>query len=422
MKNERKKLGLASQMGIALILGLLVGIIWQSMGWNPQFFKPFGDIFIRLIRMIVIPLVVSSLIAGAAGMGDLKKLGRVASKILIYYVATTAIAVTLGLILSNIFTPGIGITLDTGKELASRTREYPGFVSVILNLIPMNPFGAFAEGKLLQIIIFSLFFGFALSAVGERGKPIVHFFDVCMEVMIKITRVVMYYAPIGVFALIAFTVGKHGLQILLPLAKLVVVAYVAIILHILLVYTPAIKFLAKMEVKKFFKCMREPLIVAFSTCSSNATLPVNLRAVTSMGVPKSTASFTIPLGTTINMDGAAIYISLASLFVAQVYGISLSFGEQITILLMGLLSSIGAVGVPAYILVVFTMIFTQVGLPVEGIALIAGVDRIIDMGRTSLNVLGDATGACVVSAMEGELSTEPFKEDPVLPDEELEPA
>ncbi len=407
---DKKKLGLPAQMGIALIAGLIVGLIWQAIGLNPQFFKPFGDLFIRLIRMIVIPLVIASLIAGAAGMDNLRKLGRVATKTVLYYFTTTAIAVTLGLVLANLFNPGAGMVLDTTKELVAKQREYPGIVSVLLNIIPTNPLGAFSEGKLLQIIFFSLFFGFALSAVGEKGKPVLRFFEVIMEVMIKITHVVMLYAPYGVFALIAFTVGKHGLKVLLPLAKVIIIMYVIAVIHACLVYIPAVKYLAKMPLKKFFREVREPFLVAFATCSSAATLPVNLEAVQRMGVSKSTASFTIPLGNTINMDGTAIYLSLAAVFVSQVYGIPLNFGQQFTILLMGVLASIGSIGVPAFLLVVITMVFTQVGLPLEGVALIAGIDRVVDMARTSLNILGDATGAVVVAGTEGELSEAPQSE------------
>lgn len=407
MENEKKKLGLPAQMGIALIAGLIVGLIWQAIGWNPQFFKPFGDLFIRLIRMIVIPLVIASLIAGAAGMDNLRKLGRVATKTVLYYFTTTAIAVTLGLVLANLFNPGAGIVLDTTKELVVKEREYPGIVSVLLNIIPINPFAAFSQANLLQIIFFSLFFGFALSAVGEKGKPVLRFFEVITEVMIKITHVVMLYAPYGVFALIAFTVGKHGLKVLLPLSKVIIIMYIIAVIHVCLVYLPAVKYIAKMPLKKFFREVREPFMVAFSTCSSAATLPVNLEAVQRMGVSKSTASFTIPLGNTINMDGTAIYLSLAAVFVSQVYGVSLNLGQQFTILLMGVLASIGSIGVPAFLLVVITMVFTQVGLPLEGVALIAGIDRVIDMARTSLNILGDATGAVVVAGTEGELPEAP---------------
>lgn len=395
-------MSLPAKMGIALVLGVIAGLIWQWAGWDAHVFKPFGDLFIRLIRMIVIPLVVSSLVAGAAGMDNLRKLGRVASKTLGYYLISTTIAVSLGLFFANIFNPGVGLTLDVSKEVVVKTAENPGIVQVLLNIVPINPLGACADGNLLQIIFISLFFGFALSTLGEKGKPLLRVFELTMDVMIKITHVVMLYAPFGVFALIAYTVGLHGLKVILPLAKVIVIMYAIAFIHVVIVYLPVLKFIAKYPIKSFFKEMREPLLVAFSTCSSGATLPVNMEAVQRMGVSKSTASFTIPLGNTINMDGAAIYLSLAAVFVAQVYGVSLGLSQQLTIILMGILASIGSIGVPAFLLVVITMVFTQVGLPMEGVALIAGIDRIIDMARTTVNILGDATAAVTIAGTEGE--------------------
>lgn len=406
MAQAEKKLSLPAKMGIALILGVITGLIWQATGWEPKFFKPFGDLFIRLIQMIVIPLVISSLVAGAAGMENLRKLGRVATKTLVYYMGTTTIAVLLGLVVANLFNPGVGVDLNLAKEVTVKTAENPGIVQVLLNIVPKNPIGAASNGKLLQIIFFSLFFGFALSAIGEKGRPLLHIFELIMEVMIKVTQAVMLYAPFGVFALIAYTVGMHGLTVLLPLGKVIVIMYAIAVAHVLIVYIPALKLIGKYPLKRFIREVREPFIVAFSTCSSGATLPVNLAAVQRMGVSKSTASFTIPLGNTINMDGAAIYLSLAAVFVSQVYGITLDIGQQFTILLMGILASIGSIGVPAFLLVVITMVFTQVGLPMEGVALIAGIDRVIDMARTSLNILGDATGAVVIAGSEGEFDEE----------------
>lgn len=404
MAHKKKKLSLPAKMGIALMLGVVVGLIWQAFGWEPKFFKPFGDLFIRLIRMIVIPLVISSLIAGAAGMADLRKLGRVATKTIVYYMMTTSIAVTLGLVFANIFKPGVGLTINVTKEVVVKTAENPGIVQVLLNIVPTNPVDAASSGLLLQIIFFSLFFGFALSTLGEKGKPLLRIFELIMDTMIKVTHTVMLYAPYGVFALIAYTVGMHGLDVLLPLAKVILIMYVIAVIHACVVYLPVLKYVGKYPIKRFLKEMREPLLVAFSTCSSGATLPANMEAVQRMGVSKSTASFTIPLGNTINMDGAAIYLSLAAVFVAQVYGISLDLGQQFTILLMGILASIGSIGVPAFLLVVITMVFTQVGLPMEGVALIAGIDRVIDMARTTLNVLGDATAAVAIASTEGEFS------------------
>jgi len=393
---------LPQKLAIGFVLGIAAGLIFQFAGWDAAVLKPFGDLFIRLIRMVVVPLVVSSLIAGAAGMGDASKFGRVAVKILVYYFLTTAVAVTLGLIVANLTHPGLGVNLSAaGAEAVEATP--PSIVTTLLNVVPINPIEAMAKGELLPMIFFALIFGFALSSLGENGKPVVRFFEIVMNTMIKVTGYVMEYAPYGIFALIAVTVGTHGVEVLLPLLKLIVVVYLVAILHILVVYTPLVTFVAKLSPGAFFRAVSEPLIVAFTTCSSAAALPLNMRAVEKLGVPRTISSFTIPLGNTVNMDGAAIYLGIAAIFISEVFGMPLSFSQQLTIVLMAILASIGSVGVPGAALIVMTMVFQTVGLPMEGIALVAGVDRILDMARTPLNVLGDATGAVVVAKTEGEL-------------------
>jgi DAACS family dicarboxylate/amino acid:cation (Na+ or H+) symporter len=279
-------------------------------------------------------------------------------------------------------------------------------VDTLLNIVPLNPAAAFADGNLLQIIFFAIILGFAMSAIGEPVKPLLNLFEQINQVMIKLTGMIMELAPYGVFALIAYTVGAYGLAVLLPLIKLIVLMYVVCVIHVCVVYIPMVTVYGRVNLKVFFKIITTPLLLAFTTCSSAAALPANLEATRKMGVPKNISSFTIPLGTTINMDGAAIYLGIAAVFVAQVYNIPLTFNQQLTVLLMAVLASIGSVGVPSMALVVMTMVFTQVGLPMEGIALVAGVDRLLDMGRTTLNVLGDATGAIVVAKSEGELNPE----------------
>ena len=402
--NGKKKMGLPAKMGIGLAAGVIAGIIWQNVpGLDHAWFKPFGDIFIRLIRMLVVPLVFASLVAGAASMGNAAKLGRIATKTIVYYVLTTAVAVGLGLLFANMFNPGVGLDLST-EGLKAKQVTPPGMIDTLLNIVPKNPMGALADGKLLQILFFAVAFGFAISALGEKGKPLAQFFDMVTQAMIKLTGMVMELAPYGVFALIAYTVGHYGLSILLPLGKLILAMYIVCVIHICVVYLAAVRGYGGIRLKDFFKIMTEPLLVAFTTCSSAAALPVNLLAVRRLGAPKNIASFTIPLGTTLNMDGAAIYLGIAAVFVSQVFGIDLSMGQQLTILMMAVLASIGSVGVPGSALIVMTMVFTQVGIPMEGIALVAGVDRVLDMARTTLNVLGDATGAVVVSKSEGELA------------------
>lgn len=399
---KKKKLGLPAKMGIGFGLGILIGLVLQATGWDPANVKPFGDVFIRLIRMIVVPLVFVSLVSGAASMGNLSKLGRISVKTLAYYLVTTGIAVFIGLTIANVFQPGAGLNLSV-EGLKAKEVTPPGAIQTLLNIIPLNPFESLASGNLLQTIFFAIFFGFALSALGEKGAPLTKIFDAANAVMIKITAAVMQYAPYGVCALIAYTVGSSGVHVLLPLIKLIGLMYLAAVIQISIVYLPLIKGVAGLNLKTYLRIMTQPLLIAFSTCSSAAALPANLTATEKAGAPREISSFTIPLGTTINMDGAALYLGLAAMFVAQVYGIELSLSSQASILLMAILASIGSVGVPSSALVVMTMVFTQVNLPMEGIALVAGVDRILDMARTTLNVMGDSTGALVVSKSEGEL-------------------
>ncbi|MBM7855539.1 DAACS family dicarboxylate/amino acid:cation (Na+ or H+) symporter [Desulfohalotomaculum tongense] len=399
---QKEKMGLPVKMSLALIAGVVLGIIVQMAGWNLDFIKPFGDLFIRLIRMIVIPLVFASLVAGAASMGDARKLGSVASKTLFWYFGTTAVAIGLGLFFANILEPGVGLNLSP-EGLEAKKVDPPGMVDTLLNIVPINPVQAFAEGNLLQIILFAIFFGFALNSLGERGKPLLNLFELVTETMIKLTNIIMSYAPIGVFALVSYTVAQYGPKVLLPLIKVIAAMYIISAVHVVLVYLVSVKLVAKKNLKEFFAVITEPLLVAFTTCTSAAALPLNMRAVRKLGASKDVSSFVIPLGNTINMDGTAIYLGLSAVFVAQIYGLGLTGSEQLTILLMAVLASIGCVGVPSMGLVVMTMVFTSVNLPLEGIALVAGIDRVLDMARTSLNVIGDAVAALVVSRWEGEL-------------------
>ena len=385
-------------MGIGMVLGIAIGAVAPSLNIEASWFKPLGDLFITLVRMVVVPLVFTTLVAGAASVCDVKELGRVASKTLIYYLFTTAVAVGVGRILANLLRPGRGRTLSMEKRQVKEVSA-PPLVKVLMDIVPLNPIDALAKGNMLQVIFFALLFGFALSMLGDRGRPAFVFFDSCAEVMIKVTGIVMHYAPIGVFGLMAFTVANHGLGVLLPLIKLVGVMYLACIIQILLVYLPCAR-VAGLTPGHFLRGISEPLMIAFSTCSSAAALSSNLLSVQKLGAAKSVSSFSIPLGNTINMDGAAIYMGVAAIFAAEVYGIPMPLDKQLTVILLAVLASIGSMGVPGAALIMITMVFTQVGIPLEAIALIAGVDRIMDMARTSINVLGDATGALLVSKLE----------------------
>ena len=385
---------------IGFVLGAILGAIW---GPGIVWIKPVGTIFISLLKMLIIPLIFATLVVGVASIAEPKKLGRVAGKTIAYYLITTAFAISIGLLLGNIFQPGAGMNLVL-EGPAKEAVGAPSLVDTIVNLIPINPIGAMAEGKVLQVIVFALFFGYAMTKAGEKGKAVLKFFEGFAETMYKLTGTVMGFAPYGVFALIATTVGTHGLSVLVPFAKLIFAVYLGVIIHAVAIYSGMTSIIAKMSPVKFFKGFSEASLLAFSTCSSSATLPVSMRvAQDNLGVSPTISSFVQPLGATINMDGTALYQGVCALFVAQAYGIHLGFGAQLTILLTALLASIGTAGVPGAGLVMLTMVLTSVGLPLEGVALIAGIDRILDMARTSLNVTGDAACAVVVAKTEGEL-------------------
>ena len=397
----KARISLPTQMAIGMALGIVAGMVAPDMGST---FKPLGQLFINLIRMVVVPLVLCTIVAGSASVGDINKLGRVASKTLIYYFATTAVAVVLGLVFANIFNPGEGLNIAT-EGLKAKSATPPKMVDVFLNIIPLNPIDAMGKGNMLQVIFFAMLFGFGLSAVGERGKATYAFFDGAAETLIKVTNMVMIYAPVGVFGLIAFTVSKHGADVLLPLIKVIGVMYIACLVHVLVCYLPLVR-VSGITVGHFFKVLSAPLMIAFTTCSSAAALATNLIQCQKLGASKPVASFSLPLGNTINMDGTAVYMGVVAIFVAEIYGIPMPFDKQFQVLATGILASIGSVGVPGAGLIMSTIVFTQVGIPLEGIAIIAGIDRVMDMARTTMNVLGDATGAIVVSKWEGELDPE----------------
>ncbi len=395
-----KKLGLASRILVGLLIGVVVGLILQPF---PQvartYIKPFGDLFLNLIRMIIVPLVLASLVVGTASVENIRKLGRLGVKTIAYYLLTTALAVVIGLIMGNLMQPGSGLTLPTDAKVTAA--KPPSLVDVLLNMVPTNPIRAMVDANMLQIIVFSIFVGIAITLVGERAKVLFNFFDGLAEASYKIVRIIMWYAPIGVFALIVPTVATHGAKVLLPLLKLIIALYIGLAIHAGVVYSLLVKTMGKMNPGEFFKKVSPAMLVAFTTCSSSATLPVTMDVTEKeLNVPKSISSFMLPLGATINMDGTALYQGICALFVAQIFGISLSFSQQLTIVLTATLASIGTAGVPGAGLIMLTMVLTSVGLPIEGIALIAGVDRILDMGRTCLNVTGDMVGALAIHRTE----------------------
>ena len=318
----------------------------------------------------------------------------------VYYIVTTAIAVTIGLVLANIFRPGSGLDMTLSSDTAEPTAA-PNVVDTILGIIPTNPIASLVETNMLQIIFFAIFIGIAIAMLGEKAKTVYNFFDEFAEIMYKITNIVMKTAPIGVFGLIAPIVGQYGVSVLLPLIKLILVVYAGCILHAVLVYSGSVKIFSKQSPLKFFKGIAPASLVAFSTSSSSGTLPITMKSTEeNLGVSKKVSSFVLPLGATINMDGTALYQGVCVLFIAQFMGIELSITQQLIIVLTATLASIGTAGVPGAGLIMLTMVVTAVGLPLEAIALVAGVDRILDMIRTSVNVTGDASAAVVVNALE----------------------
>ena len=378
-------LGLPMQMMYGLVLGVVVGTMVSSE-FGATYLQPLGQLFIRLIRMVVVPLVVATLIAGSAGLGNASKIGKIAVKTILFFAVTTAIAVTIGLIVANIMEPGTGLTISVeGLKAKAAAAPAPALSKVLLDIVPINPIEAFAKGNMLQVIFFSIFFGFG-------------------DVMIRMTNYVMLYAPIGVFGLIAYTVTRHGLSVLLPLGKLILTAFIATVIFVVVTYLPIIKLIG-MKISDYLKGAFEPWLIAFTTCSSAAALAVNLEASRKMGASKAIASFAIPLGNTINMNGTSIYMGVTAVFAAEVFGIDLTLTQQFQIVLMGVLAAVGTAGVPGAGLIMTTLVFTEVGIPLEAVALIAGIDRILDMIRTSVNVLGDCLTALVVSKSEGVLGT-----------------
>lgn len=399
-----KKIQLSTKILIGLAAGILAGILLQgSPAVATTWIKPFGTLFLNLIKMIIVPLVLASLVVGTCGLGDVKKLGRIGGKTVAYYLLTTAFAVILGLILANIFNVGAGYVLPSDVT-AAEASKIPSVTDTLLNIIPTNPIKAAADGNMLQIISFSLILGSGIVVLGDKGKPVLDFFDSLAEISYKITGGIMAFAPYAVFALITPVVATNGPKVLLPLLSVIVVVYLGCLLHAVLVYSSTLMIFAKFSPMKFFKGIFPAQAIAFTTCSSSATLPVNMKCTEeNFGVPKSICSFVLPLGATINMDGTAIYQGICALFIANVYGLDLTMAQQATIVLTATLASIGTAGVPGAGLIMLTMVLQTVGLPLEGLALVAGIDRILDMARTTVNITGDSACSVIIAASENEL-------------------
>lgn len=411
-----KKINLTTKILIGLCSGVIFGIILNVIPENTMvknlitdgILRLIGGLFINAINMLVVPMVFISLICGSADVGDIKKIGRMGGKTLGIYMLTTGLAVTLALVIGKLFNPGLGLDLSKVISLQPSVGETGSIVDIILDMVPKNPIAALASGNMLPIIVFSLFFGIAMAAVGKEAEPVLNIVRSLNKIIMKMVSLVMTMAPIGVFALISRTFATAGVDVLLPLVKFVVVTILALTLHVLLTYMGMLKIFGKLSPRIFFKKYLPAMNVAFSTSSSGGTLPVSIDSARRCGVSESIASFTLPLGATINMDGTAIMQGVAVIFIAQVYGIDLTFNQLLTVIFTAILASVGTAGVPGVGMITLAMVVQSVGLPMEGVALIMGVDRIIDMFRTVVNIVGDGVCTLLVAKSEGEFCSKTY--------------
>lgn len=415
---EKKKMGLSSKIFIGLLLGILTGLILyffrESFKSNETVtyivddiivgfvFELLGGIFINAIRMMIVPLVFVSLTLGAASMGDIKKLGRIGSKTVGFYLITTAIAITIAILIATVIQPGVGTDIST-DNLSYEAAEAPGLASVFVTMVPTNPVRAMTEGNMLQIIVFALLTGTGLTVLGDRTKKITQIFEEANVLVLKLVEMIMLIAPFGVFALIAKTMATLGWDMMPKLALYMICVILALFIHALVTYQGILYLFTRLNPVRFFKNFYPAMAVAFTTASSSATLPVTIETSEKrLGVSSKIASFCLPLGATINMDGTAIMQGVATVFIAQLYNFDLGLMDFITVIVTATLASIGTAGVPGVGLLMLSMVLVQVGLPVEGIAIIIGIDRILDMLRTAVNITGDACCTLIVAKSEGE--------------------
>ncbi|WP_325922565.1 glutamate/aspartate:proton symporter GltP [Kurthia gibsonii] len=411
---KKFKLGLAWQILIGLILGVIVGAVFYGNDNVTKYLQPLGTIFMNMIKMIVVPIIISTLILGVAGTGDMKKLGKLGLKTIVYFEIITTVAILIGLLAANIFNPGAGVDmahLSKGdiSQYQTTTEEvkHGGFADTIISVVPTNIVAAMASGNMLAIIFFSVLFGLGVAAIGERGKPVLAFFSGVADAMFWVTNTIMKFAPIGVFALIAVTVSTFGVKSLIPLSKLAILVYVAMAFFIFVVLGIVAK-MAKISIFKLIKVLKEELILAYSTSSSETVLPRVMKKMENLGAPKDVVSFVIPTGYSFNLDGSTLYQSIAAIFIAQMYGMDLSITQQITLVLTLMVTSKGIAGVPGVSFVVLLSTLGAVGIPVEGLAFILGIDRILDMARTAVNVVGNSLASLVMARWEGRFDQEKY--------------
>lgn len=416
MKN---KLGLTAKIFIGILIGIICGFIIKSMPSGTLkdtillggIIEILGTGFINAIKMLVVPLVFISLVCGSSSMGDVKKLGRIGVKTMCFYLLTTALAISIALCIGKLINPGFGLDMSNLITQETTIGEAKSLTDIILGIIPTNPIQSLASGEMLQIIFFALLLGIAMSMVGKKADPVRKFFESANEICMKMVSVIMAFAPYGVFALITKTFSTVGFEAFASLLKYMVAVLLALLVQAIFVYSGMIKALTGLKLKPFFKNFANVAAVTFSTASSNAALPLTIETMEDLGVDNSVASFTLPLGATINMDGTAIMQGVACIFISQIYGIELGISSLITIILTATLASIGTAGVPGVGMITLSMVLTSVGLPIEGVGLIMGVDRLLDMTRTTVNVMGDCACTLIVSNSENELNKEKYYTD-----------
>lgn len=396
-----QNISLFTRIMIGFGLGIVLGLILGPSATHLNFL---GTILVRLLTMVVAPLVLCLLICAAADVGDYRSLGKIGLQTVVIFLISTGAAIVLGLIIANLFSVGTGVNLDITQTAAKPNVAVPSALETVINIIPNNPFAALSAGNLLQIIFFALFFGFALTKLGDKGKPVLDFFRGASDVVKEITSMVLEFTPFGVMGLMANVVGINGITILLPYAKTIGATYVTCILYVIVVQAIImVGLFGKISPMRFLKELKEPALFIFATCSSVATIPLTLEGTKRLGVSEKVANFVVPFGAVMNMNGTAIYEAVAVIFTAQIYGIDLSVTEQCVILLSATLASIGTAGVPGSGLVMLTIVLTAVNLPMEAIGLLAGIDRILNMARVVPNILGDAATAVIVGRLNGEI-------------------
>lgn len=419
--NQKKKLSLTTVIFIALIAGALLGVLLNAYvpaGYVKDtllvngVFYVLGQGFVRLMQMLVVPLVFCSLVCGVLAIDDTKKIGKVGVKTLLFYVFTTAIAVVVALTIANLINPGVGLDMTKVEQTEVTIAETTGFADTLLNIIPKNPFESLASGTMLQVIFFALFLGVVLAHLGEKAKTFAKFFHEGNEVMMFMTGLVMKVAPIGVFCLIARTFSQLGFDAFIPMLKYVIAVLIALAVQCGIVYMLFLKGFTGINPFAFLKKFLPVMGFAFSTATSNATIPLSIETLDKkMGVSKKISSFTIPLGATVNMDGTSIMQGVAVVFIAQAFGMQLDIVDYVTVIATATLASVGTAGVPGVGLITLSMVVSSVGLPVEGIALIMGIDRILDMTRTAVNITGDAVCTTIIAKQEGAFKKEIFEKD-----------